>query len=163
MRQEGNDLEQLSELNKYFTVFSGSSQEDVSYATVFWNSVTLQPPLESRLVSADISQRLKVAKNPQHCMNIDCESPTPDTRCEETLQSVYLKQQAEEKKGYMEMAKRREEIITLFKKQREEQIKKEMMSLPYKPNQCDSYQRPPPKEQPKDIQQDIDDVRALEW
>ncbi|XP_036381298.1 cilia- and flagella-associated protein HOATZ isoform X2 [Megalops cyprinoides] len=143
MRQEGNDLEQLSELNKYFTVFSGSSQEDVSYATVFWNSVTLQPPLESRLVSADISQRLKVAKNPQHCMNIDCESPTPDTRCEETLQSVYLKQQAEEKKGYMEM--------------------KEMMSLPYKPNQCDSYQRPPPKEQPKDIQQDIDDVRALEW
>ncbi|KAG7483518.1 hypothetical protein MATL_G00039250 [Megalops atlanticus] len=102
MWQEGNDLEEFAELNKYLTVFSGSSQEDVSYATVFWNSVTLQPPLESRLVSADISQRLKVAKNPQHCMNIACESPAPDTRCEETLQPAYLKQQAE-KKRYLEM------------------------------------------------------------
>ena len=44
-----------------FTEFSGSSEEDVSYATNFWQSIQLHPPMESRLVSSDIKQRLKVA------------------------------------------------------------------------------------------------------
>ncbi|WAR25235.1 HOATZ-like protein [Mya arenaria] len=43
------------------TTFYGSSQEDISYATNFWQSVQLHPPMESRLVSSDIKQRLKVA------------------------------------------------------------------------------------------------------
>ncbi|KAH0623330.1 hypothetical protein JD844_031546 [Phrynosoma platyrhinos] len=30
-------------------VFTGSSEKDVALAKSFWNSVTLQPPLESRL------------------------------------------------------------------------------------------------------------------
>ena len=41
--------------------FSGSSQEDMGYAKTFWQSVQLLPPMESRLVSNDISQRLKAA------------------------------------------------------------------------------------------------------
>ena len=44
-----------------FTEFSGSSEEDVSYATNFWQSIQLHPPMESRLVSSDIKQRLKIA------------------------------------------------------------------------------------------------------
>ena len=44
-----------------FTEFSGSSEEDISYATNFWQSIQLHPPMESRLVSSDIKQRLKVA------------------------------------------------------------------------------------------------------
>lgn len=41
--------------------FSGSSNEDISYAKTFWQSIQLQPPMESRLVSSDIKQRLKKA------------------------------------------------------------------------------------------------------
>ena len=44
-----------------YTEFSGSSIEDISYATNFWQSIQLHPPMESRLVSSDIKQRLKVA------------------------------------------------------------------------------------------------------
>ena len=42
-------------------VFSGSSPEDNAYAKTFWQSVQLLPPMESRLVSSHISQRLKTA------------------------------------------------------------------------------------------------------
>ena len=41
--------------------FSGSSDEDVAFAKTFWQSVQLFPPLESRLVSSDIHQRLRKA------------------------------------------------------------------------------------------------------
>ena len=43
------------------TVFTGSSEEDVAYTKTFWQSVQLLPPMESRLVSSDIKQRLKRA------------------------------------------------------------------------------------------------------
>ena len=43
------------------TMFSGSSEEDMAYAKTFWQSVQLMPPMESRLVSCDIKQRLKKA------------------------------------------------------------------------------------------------------
>ncbi len=58
-------LDSLAEIDKLYTVFDGASQEDVAYAKVFWNSLSLQPPIESRLVSADIRQRLRAAKTPQ--------------------------------------------------------------------------------------------------
>lgn len=58
------NVQELAELEALYTIFVGSSPEDVSYAKTFWNSLALQPPVESRLVSADISQRLKVAKDP---------------------------------------------------------------------------------------------------
>lgn len=58
------NMQKLAELEAQYTIFVGSSHEDVSYAKTFWNSLALQPPIESRLVSADISQRLKVAKDP---------------------------------------------------------------------------------------------------
>ena len=45
-------------------VFSGSSPEDGAYAKSFWHSVQLLPPMESRLVSSHISQRLKTAEAP---------------------------------------------------------------------------------------------------
>lgn len=50
----------------HFTEFSGSSPEDISYAKTFWQSVQLQPPMESRLVSSDIKQRLRVAPSGIH-------------------------------------------------------------------------------------------------
>lgn len=51
------DLTQLP----YRTEFSGTSEENVAFAKTFWQSVQLHPPMESRLVSSDIRQRLKVA------------------------------------------------------------------------------------------------------
>lgn len=60
-----NVLDSLSDIEKHYTIFAGSSEDDVAYAKVFWSSLFLQPPLESRLVSADMRQRLKVAKVPQ--------------------------------------------------------------------------------------------------
>lgn len=53
----------------HFTEFSGSSPEDISYAKTFWQSVQLQPPMESRLVSSDIKQRLRVAPSGIHTVN----------------------------------------------------------------------------------------------
>ena len=50
----------LTKRNEYVT-FIGSSPEDISYASNFWQSIQLHPPMESRLVSSDIKQRLKVA------------------------------------------------------------------------------------------------------
>ena len=45
------------------TEFSGSSVEDVAYAKSFWQSVQLLPPMESRLVSSTIRQRLRTASS----------------------------------------------------------------------------------------------------
>ncbi|KAJ8267067.1 hypothetical protein GJAV_G00137960 [Gymnothorax javanicus] len=151
-----------AEFDHDFTVFSGSSQEDVSYAKVFWSSVTLQPPLESRLVSADISQRLKVAGHPQHYVSSGLDAPIMDEESERNLQAAYLKQKEEEKKIYLEMARRRDEIMALLRRQRAERIKKEMISQPYKPNQDNVNKRPPPLKHAEDMEQDVEAVRGLD-
>ncbi|XP_056108898.1 cilia- and flagella-associated protein HOATZ [Rhinichthys klamathensis goyatoka] len=132
MTEELNEevLDSLSEIEKLYTVFDGASQEDVAYAKVFWNSLSLQPPIESRLVSADIRQRLKVAKTP-HSTNAGANQAS--SWDDEIQQDVYLKQKQEERQKYMEMAKKRDQIIALLKKQRAERIKKEMISYQHKP------------------------------
>ncbi|CAG5127280.1 unnamed protein product, partial [Candidula unifasciata] len=38
--------------------FTGTTKDEVRYAEAFWQSVRLQPTMESRLVSSDIKQRL---------------------------------------------------------------------------------------------------------
>ncbi|RUS78842.1 hypothetical protein EGW08_013384 [Elysia chlorotica] len=43
-------------------VFNGSPPEEINYAESFWQSVRLQPTMESRLVSSDIKQRLGTKK-----------------------------------------------------------------------------------------------------
>ena len=50
-----------SEKVKEQLFFHGSSEEDIAYAKTFWKSVQLLPPMESRLVSSHISQRLRPA------------------------------------------------------------------------------------------------------
>ncbi|XP_059405873.1 cilia- and flagella-associated protein HOATZ isoform X2 [Carassius carassius] len=120
-------LDSFAELDKLYTVFDGASQEDVAYAKVFWSSLSLQPPIESRLVSADIRQRLRAAKTP-HSTRATTNKASLSKRDDEIQQDVYLKQKQEERQKYIEMAKKREQIIALLKKQRDERIKKEMIS-----------------------------------
>ncbi|XP_058633682.1 cilia- and flagella-associated protein HOATZ isoform X2 [Onychostoma macrolepis] len=95
-------LDSLAEIDKRYTVFDGASQEDVAYAKVFWNSLSLQPPIESRLVSADIRQRLRAAKTPRST-NATAKQASWSKRDEEIQQDAYLKQKQEERQKYMEM------------------------------------------------------------
>lgn len=41
--------------------FTGCSEDEIGYAKTFWQSLQLLPPMESRLVSSDIKQRLRKA------------------------------------------------------------------------------------------------------
>uniref|UniRef100_W5LZ34 Cilia- and flagella-associated protein HOATZ n=1 Tax=Lepisosteus oculatus TaxID=7918 RepID=W5LZ34_LEPOC len=116
---------------QYFTVFAGSSVEDVSYAKLFWSSASLNPPLESRLVSGDTRQRLRTAGGPQARESAHA-GPGPGG-CEEFLHEAYLQQKAEEKQRYLEKAKKREELLALLQKQRADRIRKEKISQPYRP------------------------------
>ncbi|XP_043936920.1 cilia- and flagella-associated protein HOATZ isoform X2 [Protopterus annectens] len=126
---------ELPDFEKYYLLFAGSSEEDVEFAKAFWNSVALHPPLESRLVSADIKQRLRVAQphpsQPQR--NFAHEPQAIEIKTVQLLLEAHRKQKIEEKSQYLEKSKRRDEIIALLKKQREERIKKESVSAPYKP------------------------------
>ncbi|XP_047548427.1 cilia- and flagella-associated protein HOATZ isoform X2 [Lutra lutra] len=105
-------------------VFTGSSEQDSTLAKQFWIAASLYPPNESQLVlPRGSSQRLPVARpsrrRPQETIDV-----TAETRKIE---------ESEEKKKYLQKAKRRDEILQLLRKQREERISKELVSLPYKP------------------------------
>uniref|UniRef100_A0A673LKE9 Cilia- and flagella-associated protein HOATZ n=1 Tax=Sinocyclocheilus rhinocerous TaxID=307959 RepID=A0A673LKE9_9TELE len=102
-------LDSIAEIDKLYTVFDGASQEDVAYAKVFWSSLSLQPPIESRLVSADIRQRLKVAKTPNCKCDVQYVRVLHNivlySRDDEIQQDAYLKQKEEERQKYMEMVR----------------------------------------------------------
>ncbi|XP_069473401.1 cilia- and flagella-associated protein HOATZ isoform X1 [Ambystoma mexicanum] len=114
-------------------VFAGSSEADMCHARIFWNSVTLHPPLESRLVSGDITQRLRVAPPPAPQINVDFQTSPLDDKTEQVLFETQKVLKAEERAYYLEKAKKRDEIIALLKKQREDRLKKEKVSLNHKP------------------------------
>ncbi|XP_058865713.1 cilia- and flagella-associated protein HOATZ-like isoform X3 [Acipenser ruthenus] len=121
--QNREQTEGQSEFDSQCLVFAGSKEEDVDFAKVFWNSVSLHPPWESRLVSGDIRQRLKVANSSQQNARISHAPPAVDTRKEPFLLEAYIKEKTEEKLGYLEKARKREDIMELLRKQRAERIK----------------------------------------
>ncbi|NP_001139949.1 cilia- and flagella-associated protein HOATZ [Salmo salar] len=134
--EERREAEQLeTELDKYFfTVFDGSSPEDVSHAKQLWTSLSLLPPLESRLVNADIRQRLPVAptKHDETLLVVDTNAALKPSSSDhrDRLQEVrHQKQRQEERQRYMDMARRREEIINLLHQQRQKRIQRETVSL----------------------------------
>ncbi|CAM4684436.1 unnamed protein product [Lepidochelys olivacea] len=94
-------------------VFAGSAERDVAFAKVFWDSVTLQPPLESCLER-----------------NIAFQIPPGNNKSEQIILEA---QKAEEKEKYLQKAMRRDEILALLWKQREERITKEQISCLHKP------------------------------
>ncbi|XP_039206522.1 cilia- and flagella-associated protein HOATZ isoform X2 [Crotalus tigris] len=100
--------------------FAGSSDQDVALAKSFWNSVTLQPPLESRLGARCGS--LCDGASSQRRSSTERE----EDKHSETEKDVW-------KEHCLEKAKKREDIIALLKKQREERISKESLSYPHKP------------------------------
>ncbi|XP_034088752.1 UPF0722 protein C11orf88 homolog [Gymnodraco acuticeps] len=117
------------DLDKCFTVFDGSSPEDVSHARQLWSSLSLLPPLESRLVSADIRQRLPVYR-PQRSSSA---GPKPSAPAPQPPSVSALRQRREERQRYAAMADQRREILTLLSRQRDQRIQKELLSVGFKP------------------------------
>ncbi|KAE8592599.1 hypothetical protein XENTR_v10018804 [Xenopus tropicalis] len=84
-------MEDVWEDDSSYTVFSGSCERDVSLCKIFWNSVTLQPPLESRLVSGDIEQRLRAAGSTKQNKNIAHQQPVDNIISQQfTLPVMYF-------------------------------------------------------------------------
>ncbi|XP_030394287.1 UPF0722 protein C11orf88 homolog [Gopherus evgoodei] len=107
-------------------VFAGSAERDVAFAKVFWDSVTLQPLLESRLGPGWPRPR-------ETQRNIAFQIPPGSNKSEQIILEAHKAQKAEEKEKYLQKAKRRDEILALLWKQREERIRKEQIFCLHKP------------------------------
>lgn len=132
-----------------FIVFDGSSPAEVSHARQLWSSMFLLPLLEPRLASADIRQRLPVAR-PQRA--------APKPSAPEPPTAPVPRQRREERQRYAAMADRRREILALLRRQREQRIQRELVSAAFKPTVR------PKKEMLKapDCDQDKELVRQLQ-
>ncbi|XP_061188267.1 cilia- and flagella-associated protein HOATZ-like [Saccostrea echinata] len=112
----------------HFTEFSGSSPEDMAYAKTFWQSVQLQPPMESRLVSSDIKQRLRVAPSGTHSMVMTGVPKTDDKVLNDFMVKAKTMERLEEYRIIQKYAQAREQDIQLLQKHREERKMKEEIS-----------------------------------
>jgi len=110
------------------TVFANSSLEDVEHAKSFWKSLTLQPPLESRLVSADIRQRLRTAPSPSREASKRQEKDADAFRSEVFLQQARERRNDDERARIRSLAEERESVLNLLQKQRAQRIAKERFS-----------------------------------
>ncbi|KAM6432213.1 cilia- and flagella-associated protein HOATZ [Liasis olivaceus] len=146
--------------------FTGSSEQDVALAKSFWNSVTLQPPLESRLGArrgsvcngAPGSRKGSAGTATAGRTNPFSGASSANGKTEEDR---HLETEKNGWKGQcLEKAKKREEIIALLKKQREERILKETLSCPHKPKRKTQQSSRKEKEEPSDLE-DEESVKAL--
>ncbi|KAI5271326.1 cilia- and flagella-associated protein HOATZ [Manis pentadactyla] len=118
-------------------VFAGSSERDANLAKQFWMAASMYPHQESQLVLLrGSSQRLPVARSFRSSMpekSYFQSYPLEKTKSTNVIAETPTIQESEEKKKYLQKVKRRDEILQLLRKQREERISKELISLPYKP------------------------------
>ncbi|KAL3852869.1 hypothetical protein ACJMK2_016478 [Sinanodonta woodiana] len=108
--------------------FTGSSNEDINYATTFWQSIQLQPPMESRLVSSDIKQRLKVAPASSLARNVPPSIPENSA----VLHNFYVRAKTmehyEEYNRVQKFAEARDEDKQMLMRRREERKLREKIS-----------------------------------
>uniref|UniRef100_A0A8C0K0R2 Cilia- and flagella-associated protein HOATZ n=1 Tax=Canis lupus dingo TaxID=286419 RepID=A0A8C0K0R2_CANLU len=107
-------------------VFAGSSEQDSNLAKQFWIAASLYPTTESQLVlPRGSSQRLRVARPsrpPGHeKVYLQPFSLEKNKNTDVTAETIKI-QESEEKEKYLQKAKRRDEILQLLRKQREERI-----------------------------------------
>ncbi|XP_026564778.1 UPF0722 protein C11orf88 homolog [Pseudonaja textilis] len=142
--------------------FAGSSEQDVALAKSFWNSVTLQPPLESRLGArgsslcngASCPRRSSAAKTSHLSVSSSVSDRREEERHSETEKDVW-------KEHCLEKAKTREDIIALLKKQREERISKESLSRAHKPKGKGPPRDQEDKREKEEQSEDEASVKAL--
>uniref|UniRef100_A0A8C3LRR1 Cilia- and flagella-associated protein HOATZ n=1 Tax=Chrysolophus pictus TaxID=9089 RepID=A0A8C3LRR1_CHRPC len=101
-------------------IFAGSSPADVEFARIFWSTAVLPPLFESSLGPTNLSH-----EGPS--------SPGQTLAHRRTPSAAHSVQKAEAKEKYRQQAKKKEEILALLRKQREERIAKELISRPHKP------------------------------
>ncbi|XP_069381041.1 cilia- and flagella-associated protein HOATZ [Paralichthys olivaceus] len=145
------------DLDRFFTVFDGSAPEDVSHARQLWSSMSLLPPLESRLLSVDIRQRLPVSQRGRSA----AAGPRTST-ASETLSVPALWQRREERQRYEAMAEQRREILALLRRQREQRIQRELLSEPFKPKVKPGGGKELKVHQSSDCEVDIELVKQLQ-
>nr|KAF6437073.1 hypothetical protein HJG59_001673 [Molossus molossus] len=139
-------------------VFTGSSSKDTNLAKQFWIGASMYPPKESQLVlSGCSSRRLPMAPSSKSSAP---ERSYMQSFLEENKGTAVIVEtlKIEEKKMYLQKAKRRVEILQLLRKQREERISKELVSLPYKPK---SKVYKAKKVIPESNEEDQEEVKAL--
>ncbi|XP_050417081.1 cilia- and flagella-associated protein HOATZ [Patella vulgata] len=125
------------------TTFCDSSEDDISCAKTFWQSVTLLPPMESRLVSSDIKQRLRTAPSSSQHRPSTCSTyrvPDNDLAVQEFLTRAKNMVQMEEFLRLREFASARDEDREMLHKRRKERKKREEISrnrIPKRPNQSE--------------------------
>nr|XP_006972390.2 cilia- and flagella-associated protein HOATZ [Peromyscus maniculatus bairdii]XP_042136855.1 cilia- and flagella-associated protein HOATZ [Peromyscus maniculatus bairdii]XP_042136856.1 cilia- and flagella-associated protein HOATZ [Peromyscus maniculatus bairdii] len=144
-------------------VFTGCSEQDANLAKQFWLGASMYPPTESQLVlTRDSRQRLPVARHSK--AHVTEKSPARAFPFHHNKEMNFFAkaqkiQESEEKAKYLQKAKKRDEILQLLRKQREERIAKELISLPYKPK----AKVPEVKEVSSESnKQDQEEVKALE-
>ncbi|PNI40768.1 C11orf88 isoform 4 [Pan troglodytes] len=145
-------------------VFAGSSEQDANLAKQFWISASMYPPSESQLVlRRDSSQRLPVARPRRSRGSENSHSSQSFHLASNKNRDIFAEalkiQESAEKVKYLQKAKTREEILQLLRKQREERISKELISLPYKPKAKEHKAKKVVSESDKE---DQEEVKALD-
>nr|XP_016853050.1 PREDICTED: UPF0722 protein C11orf88 homolog isoform X2 [Anolis carolinensis] len=123
-------------------VFAGSSEQDVALAKTFWDSVTLQPHLESCLAPRRGSLLSDAgpapgsgtgSRRPSNGGKHDNSArPSISRRDEERKLGAIQAEKNAMKEQYLKKAKKREEIIALLRKQREERLTEAHLNRPTK-------------------------------
>ncbi|XP_015739552.1 UPF0722 protein C11orf88 homolog isoform X2 [Coturnix japonica] len=106
-------------------IFADSSPADVEFARIFWNTAMLPPLFESYLGPANLRHEGPSLGQTPSLGQAQTQGWTPS--------AAHSVQEAEAKERYRQQAKKREEILALLRKQREERIAKELISRPHKP------------------------------
>ncbi|XP_041350550.1 cilia- and flagella-associated protein HOATZ-like [Gigantopelta aegis] len=114
--------------------FSGSSEEDIAYAKTFWQSLHLLPPMESRLVSSDIKQRLRIMPIGYRGPNRTRQTPMEPLVIKEYLFRAKTQELLEEYKKLRQFASARNDSRETLSRRRRERIKKEELSRAYMPS-----------------------------
>ncbi|XP_059138471.1 cilia- and flagella-associated protein HOATZ-like isoform X2 [Physella acuta] len=106
--------------------FTESTPEEIAYAETFWQSIKLQPTMESRLVSSDIKQRLGIKK---HSSKSSIETVHKGKIEDQKLQQVFTRahayDQLREFARLRELAEARNKERETLHRRRDERIKKE--------------------------------------
>ncbi|XP_011921836.1 PREDICTED: UPF0722 protein C11orf88 homolog isoform X5 [Cercocebus atys] len=142
-------------------VFAGSSEQDTNLAKQFWISASMYPPSESQLLlRRDSSQRLPVARRRRSRGSENSHSSqsshlVSNNKNRNIFAEALKIQESEEKVKYLQKAKTREEILQLLRKQREERISKELISLPYKPKAKEHEAKKVVSESDKEGQEEV--------
>ncbi|XP_046371866.2 cilia- and flagella-associated protein HOATZ-like [Haliotis rufescens] len=108
--------------------FSDSLPEDIAYAKTFWQSLQLLPPMESRLVSSDIKQRLKKAPSAYQGVSRGHRAHMQPIVVQDFLSRARTMETMEEYERLRRLASARDEDRETLSRRRTERMKKEEIS-----------------------------------